>query len=501
MYNLGVIMESKKPRRPIYLPLNLSSLENCEKLQYPASIWLSDFKGCAYDVVRSLLRKTIRKKQSRSRKKSSHASFPCVILFTMVIILFRLLNFPKISEISERDDFSVKFSCHPFETIYRKGQVFCEKILPGQKYLSYQPPGGGWNNQRIAFENAVIFAKLLNRTLIVHPLAPHREMLQIKELYGFLAGYRLYNKIPQSKLVPVSWVIDLKYLSHLVPVREFRKSHDTFVMQTKSLLTWRDVCHNGLLGVWIDQLPLKGDTEGWELLQKVAPPLKDVPLYRQVCTNDSETMLRKARGVKPMWGIFDELLSCDADMLYFQEGSLFIRKMLFMDKQRALEAHAWSIKYIQFPLSIWERVSQVVKAIGSPFNAVHIRRADHPSRLRVTAEYWTKRLSEMGALGVTTKLYVATDEKDKTWFWPFRELGYNLMFSDDVFPSAYTKDSSQDILGVHEQLLCAQAKFFVGSYYSTFTMYIQRLRDQASWQGGFLNNPYMTVSWVNSKET
>ena len=43
----------------------------------------------------------------------------------------------------------------------------------GVKYLSYQPPGNGWNNQRVALENAIVMAKLLNRTLLLHPMAPH----------------------------------------------------------------------------------------------------------------------------------------------------------------------------------------------------------------------------------------------------------------------------------------------------------------------------------------
>ena len=63
------------------------------------------------------------------------------------------------------------------------GQVVCEKS-EGVKYLSYFPGGGGWNNQRIAFENAVVLAKLLNRTLIVHPLAPHQELRRL-QLRGF----------------------------------------------------------------------------------------------------------------------------------------------------------------------------------------------------------------------------------------------------------------------------------------------------------------------------
>ena len=38
-------------------------------------------------------------------------------------------------------------------------------------YLSYQPPGNGWNNQRVALENATALTKLLNTRLSCDQLA------------------------------------------------------------------------------------------------------------------------------------------------------------------------------------------------------------------------------------------------------------------------------------------------------------------------------------------
>jgi hypothetical protein len=82
-----------------------------------------------------------------------------------------------------------------------------------KQYLSYQPPGGGWNNQRIAFENAVIMAAMLKRTLLVQPLAPHDRMLELKTQYNQSAGYTIYNMLTAKELVPISKLIDLDRLS------------------------------------------------------------------------------------------------------------------------------------------------------------------------------------------------------------------------------------------------------------------------------------------------
>ena len=70
----------------------------------------------------------------------------------------------------------------------------------GTKLLSYQPPGNGWNNQRIALENALVLARLLNRTLVVHPLAPHDLGSRLKA--GRYPGYVSYNMLNESDLPP-----------------------------------------------------------------------------------------------------------------------------------------------------------------------------------------------------------------------------------------------------------------------------------------------------------
>ena len=70
--------------------------------------------------------------------------------------------------------------------------------VKGVKYLSYQPPGNGWNNQRVALENAIVMAKLLNRTLLVHPMAPYDKGALYKA--GAQPGYIAYNCLKQSDL-------------------------------------------------------------------------------------------------------------------------------------------------------------------------------------------------------------------------------------------------------------------------------------------------------------
>lgn len=389
--------------------------------------------------------------------------------------------------------------------MYIDGKCVCgSEHYQGIKYLTYQPPGGGWNNQRIAFENAVLVAKLLNRTLIVHPMAPHQEILRIKTLSLFDLSHEVYNRVPSSKLLPLSQVINLNRLSKLLPVKEILSNHSTFVEDNQHF-SWYGVCHNGLQGMWVDKLPSYGNTRAWNALRQRAKHsqlLKDtIPAYRRSCKADM-ALYSKTDDI-PFWGILSELSHRTENIIYFEEGSMFFRQMLFMSRKRALDAQKWLIKYVTFAAPIWKRLRNIQHRLGFPFNAIHVRRTDHPTSQHVSQDNWLHLLNKRGALNITSKLYVATDEKNMTWFSPFRKAGYDLVFAKDFMNELTQGNNSphlQDIIGLTEQLVCAHAYQFVGSYYSTFSLYIKRLRKQILWKGQLLPQPYTPIIWVGGKE-
>ncbi|KAL1715867.1 hypothetical protein EV715DRAFT_255803 [Schizophyllum commune] len=103
---------------------------------------------------------------------------------------------------------------------------------PGEKYLSYLPHSG-FHNQRIAFENALVLARLLNRTLLAPPARLGAPLRYVKytNLVRHLAlsdkeGLRHCAIVPESipipsectgydsyTLVPWDWLVDLRGIS------------------------------------------------------------------------------------------------------------------------------------------------------------------------------------------------------------------------------------------------------------------------------------------------
>ena len=98
-----------------------------------------------------------------------------------------------------------------------------------RKYFVYQT-SGGFNNQRILFENALIVCQLLNRTCVAPPSAPHTNYFQ------------KYNIQPGGKLTSMQRVLNFRELKKIVDV--------VAVPQGQSFMDWLNQRHEEGDGPW-----------------------------------------------------------------------------------------------------------------------------------------------------------------------------------------------------------------------------------------------------------
>lgn len=73
-------------------------------------------------------------------------------------------------------------------------------------------------------------------------------------------------------------------------------------------------------------------------------------------------------------------------------------------------------------------------------------------------------------------LYIATDEKNKSFFDDFSPLFPRLRFMDDYMGYAELNDINPNFLGMIDQVICTRGQYFVGTWFSTFSGYITRMR-------------------------
>lgn len=116
----------------------------------------------------------------------------------------------------------------------------------------------------------------------------------------------------------------------------------------------------------------------------------------------------------------------------------------------------------------------LVPSPGS-FSTFHVRHGEFQFKVvRLGAEEILANTLDLLAPGET--VYIATDEHDKDAFFGPLRAAYEVKFLDDYFEEANLKALPKNMLGLVDTLVAAQGRVFVGTWFSTFSGYIIRLR-------------------------
>jgi len=112
------------------------------------------------------------------------------------------------------------------------------------------------------------------------------------------------------------------------------------------------------------------------------------------------------------------------------------------------------------------------KNIDGIFDSMHIRRGDFQYKgTRIDAEELVETSSDLIPAGTT--VYIATDERNKSFFKPLADK-YDVVYLDDF--RHLIKGINTNYYGMLDQLIASRGRVFVGTYFSTFTGFINRMR-------------------------
>ena len=111
------------------------------------------------------------------------------------------------------------------------------------------------------------------------------------------------------------------------------------------------------------------------------------------------------------------------------------------------------------------------------FVAFHIRRGDFQQKhTRLPAEQIVALTNHLVTDKGRKVAYIATDERNRSFFEPFYQTYGAVYFLSDLQNSTDIDQINQNYIGMIEQVICASADVFIGTPLSTFTAYITRLR-------------------------
>jgi hypothetical protein len=390
-----------------------------------------------------------------------------------------------------------------------RDQEFVSPFLtPKDHYLTFEADQGGWNNIRMSMEIIFVLAAVTGRVLVLPPNAPF-----------YLLGHGAQGARSFGNFFPLEHP-HFKTRVKVITMKEFVEK------EGKTLLKFTD-----------DQM-------------KTLAPISEMCLHQPTSEINCEilfTPLRKA-GFQPDIGasadqqciIFDEdafhgknaTAEAQARISRFcgpRRKPIYYNQVLHgpqiihwdaskNDKHRLLN-HFYTFMFFTDPVTdnyykrfvrdflhykdeIYCAAGKIVQALnseGKPWSSLHVRRGDFQyKQVKLPAEELYNNTKEIWQSGEI--LFIATDERNKTFFDPLKQ-NHELRFLDDYWDVAKLGDLDSNFLGMVDTIVASHGRTFAGTWFSTFTGYINRMRGyvghsmQNSWYS-WLERKNQMVNWT-----
>lgn len=301
---------------------------------------------------------------------------------------------------------------------------------PSKRYFFYQP-SGGWGNQRFILRWAILAANAMNRTLAVCPMAPHSDI------------WHGYNAWAKHDIVPSDQLLDVRALNEVV--------------------------NQGV--VFLDDVPLR-------VVERIR----------------NETALQVEVFVK---GHYVNRFATEKQLLVYTESDIARdwlgnkAHVVFWDKMSMWQCCTadfggdtiWLGKHIMFNAMLKQLALNATRQTFGPlgYNAVHIRRGDMTiTSDRRSAEVYYKK-HRLHLFDSALPLYVATNERNASWFdflhgkFPKLKFWRDLEFDRQQL-HAFPPKMQGDVAGFVDMLVCGNAVKWEGSLKSTFSAAIGSIR-------------------------
>ncbi|UCH12739.1 MAG: hypothetical protein JSW18_02000 [Candidatus Omnitrophota bacterium] len=284
---------------------------------------------------------------------------------------------------------------------------------------------GGFNNIRMSLELAAVFAYLKNRILVLPPT------------------YHMYRLEGDSNLSDFFDLDDIGIESI---------SFEEFCDMEGIKRSWDAVEHKYEATEIGDSNKGNADTTDVSLnFEKITPPKRFTKWKRLV-----------------HW---KEIVDDSKHVIFFNKNLLGnFYQVVYSSKMQQVKKYV--ARHIHYRVEIFDLAWEFIHQLGDKdYYAIHVRGNDFQYKhVRIPCEDIVKNIDKRVPAG--SKLYIATDHKEKDFFKPLEDK-YDVYYYDDL---SSDKKVNSKLIPMIEQLICTRAVIFIGQDYSTFSSYIYRLR-------------------------
>jgi len=378
------------------------------------------------------------------------------------------------------------------------------------KYVTFEPDVGGWNNIRMQMELVLVFAAASGRTLV---LPPDQPMYLLNKGKGKQQHHSFADFFP------------FEYIATRVPVISMKEFID---LEAQPGNLFHNKNHertppppgcDGTSGVDRDKR-----NQLWEYLRNVSscPPWKGMKDYlvipprpgmntttdlppAEAADYDKRSQLfagDKRYGMDRKPKVYDKYWH-EQKVIHFISKPAWGYRLLehfytyihFQDPAMDRFYKRFVRDYVHYVDLIFCKSAQIIQALlkegDGVYSSFHVRRGEFQYKnVKIPA---ADMLANIGDKIPKDRLvFIATDERNKAFFDAFKARWPKLKFLDDYMDMAQLKDINPNFLGMIDATVCTRGEQFIGTWFSTFSGYITRMR-------GYMNYPDET-NWYADKE-
>lgn len=355
------------------------------------------------------------------------------------------------------------------------------------KYISFSPDHGGWNNVRMCMEIIFVLAAATGRTVVLPPKEPlyllkHDKAQKYK---GFGDFFPIETEHFQQRLPVISFAEFLKREggpTGRLPVPEAnRTSVEATAQVCEHMKRFENHCDNAYnylkhVGTLVNISSVRSCVVFDKDVYSGASDLPTDPAYAQyinvTCGPDRDHFYWKAAD-------FDDKL-----LLHFDAGNHkhyrllahFYAMIHFTDPVHDHHYRRFVRDMLHYHDTIWCAAGKVVKAVqaegvargfkvdengAGAYSALHVRRGDlQYKKVKIPAQEWYDNTKEVWLPNEI--LYVATDERNKTFFDDLAKY-HTLRFLDDYWELAGLGELDGNYMGMIDTIVASRSRAFAGS--------------------------------------
>lgn len=394
------------------------------------------------------------------------------------------------------------------------------------RYITFEPDRGGWNNIRMALEIVLVFAAATGRTLVLPPNTPFYRLTDQSgkgaKHHGFADFLDLEHPALRNKVKMISMTEFLEREGggkmFTLPTGQagnmIKNAADHCFYIAKSNHSCESIYNFLRKEGFVPELQAGRECLIFDKEHQAAKAeYNDRELFDLLPEEEQAKILKFCRGRKVVF--YGSELDT-VPLIHFQGGEKehrllnhFYTFLYFVDDKIDHYFKRFVRDFMHYGDNIFCTAGKIIRALeeeaakegGTSFSALHVRRGDFQyKKVKITAEDWYENTKDIFT-DPNEIIYIATDEKDHTFFDPLAK-HYNLRFLNDFKEIAGLDNIDPNLFGMIDTVIASRGRLFVGTWFSTFTGYINRMRGYIGLSGttSYYSTPdrkYNTHKWVD----